>query len=109
MKLSYMKNNHSDTNCSVAKTMKIIGSKWTILIIHNIMVGNNRFGLLQKNLSGISTKTLSVRLQELEREGIITKKIYNEIPLHVEYFLTEKGKSLKTILNQMERWGNATI
>ncbi len=94
------------TPCSVAKTIKIIGSKWTLLILHNIMDGNNRFGQLQRHLNGISTKTLSVRLQEMEKDGIITRKVYAEVPLHVEYFLTPKGTSLKGIIDQMIVWGD---
>jgi DNA-binding HxlR family transcriptional regulator len=93
------------TPCAVAKTMKIIGSKWTILVLHNIMEGNNRFGQLQRSLKGISTKTLALRLQEMEKEGIIKRKVFAEVPLHVEYFLTEKGESLKSIIELMEQWG----
>jgi DNA-binding HxlR family transcriptional regulator len=93
------------TNCAVEKAIKIIGSKWTLLVLHNIMEGNNRFGQLQRVLKGISTKTLSVRLQEMEKAGIIDRKVFAEIPLHVEYSLTEKGKSLKGIIDQMSRWG----
>jgi len=92
--------------CSVEKTMKIIGSKWTLLILHNLIEGNNRFGSLQRQLHGISTKTLSVRLQEMEKAGIITRKVYAEVPLHVEYSVTEKGKSLKGIIDQMATWGD---
>ena len=93
------------TNCSVEKTIKIIGSKWTLLILHNLIEGNNRFGQLQRQLHGISTKTLSVRLQEMEKAGIIHRKVYAEVPLHVEYSVTEKGKSLKGIIDQMASWG----
>jgi DNA-binding HxlR family transcriptional regulator len=96
---------HCGTHCGVAKTIKIIGSKWTLMILHNIMEGNNRFGALQRELKGISTKTLSVRLQEMERDGIINRKVYAEVPLHVEYSLTKKGTSLKGIIDQMAQWG----
>lgn len=95
--------NHS--NCGVAKTLKIIGSKWTMLILHRLFDGNKRFGELQKSLSGISPKTLSVRLTELEGEGIIKKKIFAEVPLHVEYRLTTKGESLGKIFTEMAKWG----
>lgn len=91
--------------CTVAKTTKIIGSKWTLLILHNIMEGYTRFGQLQRRLTGISTKTLSVRLQEMEKAGMIKRKVYAEVPLHVEYSLTERGKSLKGIIDQMAAWG----
>jgi len=93
-------------NCAVSKTLKIVGSKWTMLLLHNLFDGRKRFGELQKTLPGISPKTLSQRLQELERDGIISKKIFAEVPLHVEYSLTEKGKSLRGIIRSLENWGN---
>src|SRR5687768_15599831 len=98
-----MKQNNNE--CAVEKTIKIIGSKWTLLILHNIFDGSNRFGQLQRQLRGISTKTLAVRLQEMEKAGIITRKVFAEVPLHVEYFLTPKGRSLKGIIEQMANWG----
>lgn len=97
--------NHS--KCGVEKTLKIIGSKWTMNILHNLFSGKKRFGELQKSLIGISPKTLSVRLRELEKEKIIYKKVFAEVPLHVEYSLTVKGKSLKDIFKKMTLWGEA--
>lgn len=93
-----------DRQC-VSKTLKIIGSKWTILILWELHDGTKRFGQLQKNLSGISTKTLSERLKTLEKGGIIRKKIFAVVPLKVEYSLTEKGKSLNDVLEKMREWG----
>lgn len=90
--------------CGVTKTLKIIGSKWTMLIIHTLCDGTRRFGELERALNGISPKTLSLRLHELEKSGIIKKKIFAEVPLHVEYSLTKKGESLKEIFTQMESW-----
>lgn len=92
-------------NCAVAKTLKIIGSKWTMLILHNLFDGKKRFGQLQRSLVTISPKTLSQRLQELEKDGIITRKVFTEVPLHVEYNLTEKGLSLKKLFKDMADWG----
>lgn len=97
-----------EQNCWVSKTLKIIGSKWTILILHELCGGTKRFGQLQRALPGISPKTLSERLQQLEKNRIITKKIFAEIPLHVEYTLTKKGKSLKVVIDQMAIWGQQT-
>lgn len=94
-----------DKKSCVVKTLKIIGSKWTILILFELCGGTKRFGQLQKNLSGISTKTLSERLKQLERGGVVTKKIYPEIPPRVEYSLTKKGESLKDIIDKMQEWG----
>ena len=92
-------------NCGVEKTLKIIGSKWTMNILHNLFNGKKRFGELQKSLIGISTKTLSVRLQELEKEKIIKRTVFAEVPLHVEYSLTQKGRSLEDIFKKMAQWG----
>ena len=98
-----------DKTC-VTKTLKIIGSKWTVLILRELCEGTKRFGELQRSLTGISPKTLSVRLQELERQGIITKKVFKEVPLHVEYSLTPRGESLRDIIEKMREWGeSATI
>lgn len=93
------------TSCGVERTLKIIGSKWTILILHHLCDGTKRFGELQRALNGISPKTLSERLKQLEEFGIINKKIFAEIPLHVEYSLTDQGKSLKKIIYLMREWG----
>lgn len=93
--------------CGVAKTLKIIGSKWTMLILHNLFSGPMRFGQLQRALSGISPKTLSQRLQELEKEKIIKKHVFAEVPLHVEYSLTKKGQSLSKIFDDMAQWGES--
>jgi len=89
----------------MSKTLKVIGSKWTMLLLHNLFEGNNRFGQLQRSMKGISPKTLSLRLQELEQEGIIRKKVFAEVPLHVEYSLTKKGQTLSEIFRAMDDWG----
>ncbi len=75
------------------------------MILHNLFDGTKRFGQLQRVLPGISPKTLSQRLDELEQEGIIKKKIFAEVPPHVEYNLTQKGLSLGKIFNNMAQWG----
>jgi DNA-binding HxlR family transcriptional regulator len=93
-----------DKSC-VTKTIKIIGSKWTVLILRELCEGTKRFGELQRGLPGISPKTLSVRLQELEKHGIVRKKVFKEIPLHVEYTLTSRGESLREIIEKMREWG----
>jgi len=101
----YQDNLLTKDDCAVAKTLKIIGSKWTMMILHNLFDGKRRFGELQRALGTISPKTLSQRLQELEKDGIITRHVFTEIPLHVEYNLTEKGKSLKKLFKDMADWG----
>ena len=97
-----------DESCGVPKTLKIIGSKWTILILHHLCSGTMRFGQLQRALEGISPKTLSLRLQQLEKDGIVKKHIFAEVPLHVEYSLTPKGQSLKKIIELIQSWGETT-
>ncbi len=91
------------------RTLKIIGSKWTILILRELCEGTKRFGELQRSLEGISPKTLSLRLQQLEKDGIVKKKVFAEVPLRVEYSLTSKGLSLKEIIGKMRQWGEKTI
>ena len=91
--------------CPVEKTLNIIGKKWAVLIIRDLLVEKKRFGQLLASLSGISPRTLSSRLDDLEENGILTKKIFPEIPLHVEYTLTKRGRNLHYILDQMGKWG----
>ena len=96
--------NNYDKSC-VTKTIKIIGSKWTILILRELCEDKKRFGELQRSLAGISPKTLSLRLRELEKHGIVKKKVFKEIPLHVEYSLTPRGESLRDLIEKMREWG----
>lgn len=100
-----MENDDCHENCGVAKTLKIIGSKWTLLVLRDLFTGPKRFGELQTSLKGISPRTLSLRLDQLEKDGIITKKVFVEVPLHVEYSLTPKGSSLEEIICKMREWG----
>lgn len=92
--------------CAVEKTLKIFGSKWTMTLMHNMFDGKKRFGELQRSMPGISPKTLSERLQELEKAGILTKKVFAEVPLRVEYSLTEKGESFRTVIQSLKDWGD---
>jgi DNA-binding HxlR family transcriptional regulator len=96
---------HTDKTC-VSNTLKIIGSKWTPLLLRELCESTKRFGELQRALTGISPRTLSLRLQQLEKDGIVKKKVFAEIPLHVEYSLTSKGQSLREIINKMHDWGH---
>ena len=93
------------SNCPVEKTLNIIGKKWAVLIIRDLLSGTKRFCQLLSSLTGISPRTLSARLHELETNGVIRKKIFPEIPLHVEYSLTKRGTDLHFILDQMSQWG----
>lgn len=97
----------NQSKCPIEKTMSVIGGKWTFVILRDLFIGPRRFGELQRSLKGISPRTLSMRLKELEGEGIIRRVIYSEIPPHVEYSLTEKGQTLRPIFDAMKEWGNA--
>lgn len=91
--------------CGVGKALKLIGSKWTLNIIHTLCERTKRFGEIQRELSTISPRTLSLRLQQLESDGIVSKKVFAEVPPHVEYSLTKKGASLKKIVALLDDWG----
>jgi len=93
-------------NCPVTATMDVIGGKWKILILYLIFNDINRFGKMGMVLKDISKQMLTTQLRELENDGIIERKIYPEIPPRVEYFLTEKGKSLLPVIELMRDWGN---
>ena len=91
--------------CPVATTVSLIGSKWKLLIIRNLLARPWRFNELKKDLDGISQKVLTDSLRSLENDGLITRAVYPEVPPRVEYSLTELGKSLKPILDSMWAWG----
>ncbi len=93
--------------CPVATTVALIGSKWKLLIIRNLLARPWRFNELKKDLEGISQKVLTDSLRSMEADGIITRTVYPEVPPRVEYSLTELGKSLKPILDSMRAWGEA--
>ena len=93
--------------CPVATTVQLIGNKWKLLIIRNLLVRPWRFGELQKNLNGISQKVLTDCLRTMEADGIIIRKVYAEVPSRVEYSWSELGESMRPILTAMEAWGNS--
>ena len=92
--------------CPVAITVQLIGSKWKLLIIRNLMERPWRFNELKKSLDGISQKVLTDSLRSMEADGIVTRTVYPEVPPRVEYALSELGESLKPILDSMVEWGN---
>lgn len=96
-------------NCPVTATLDLIGGKWKPLIIYLIMNDINRFGKMGMVLKAISKQMLTSQLRELENDGIIERKIYPEIPPRVEYFLTERGRSLLPIIEAMRDWGKEHI
>lgn len=93
--------------CPVATTVALIGSKWKLLIIRNLLVRPWRFNELKKDLDGISQKVLTDSLRSMEADGLITRTVFPEVPPRVEYALSDLGQSLKPILDSMVEWGNA--
>ncbi len=87
--------------------MGLIGDKWKVLIIRDLLTGTKRFGELKKSLNGITQKVLTNNLRQMEASGLVNRKVYAEVPPRVEYSLTETGWSLKPILDSMVGWGNS--
>lgn len=91
--------------CPVETTLLLIGEKWKVLILRDLIDGTKRFGELKKSLGSISQKVLTQQLRAMEEDGLVIRKAYAEIPPRVEYSLTEMGFSLKPILDSMWNWG----
>ncbi len=91
--------------CPVATTVRLIGSKWKLLIIRNLLQRPWRFNELKKNLEGISQKVLTDSLRSMEADGIVTRTVYPEVPPRVEYTLSELGESMRPVMDAMEKWG----
>jgi DNA-binding HxlR family transcriptional regulator len=92
--------------CPIEKTLNVLSSKWTFLIIRDLLIdGTLRFSDLRRSLTGISPKTLSTRLRDLEEKGIVDRTVYAEVPPRVEYTLTDKGRELEDILIAMKAFG----
>ena len=91
--------------CPVATTVQLIGNKWKLLILRNLLVCPWRFNELMKSLEGISQKVLTDSLRSMESDGIITRTVYPEVPPRVEYALSELGESMRPILDAMQAWG----
>ena len=92
--------------CPVEITMGLIGDKWKVLIVRDLLTGTKRFGELKKSVTGITGKVLTSNLRQMEASGLVKRKVYAEVPPRVEYSLTETGFSLKPILDSMVQWGN---
>ena len=91
--------------CPVETTLMLIGDKWKVLILRDLMPGTKRFGDLKKSIGSVSQKVLTAQLRDMEKKGLVSRKVYAEVPPRVEYSLTETGKSLKPILDAMGNWG----
>lgn len=92
--------------CPVETTLTLIGDKWKVLILRDLLTGTKRFGELKKSIGNVSQKVLTSQLRDMEDSGLINRKVYAEVPPKVEYSLTELGQSLKPILDAMALWGN---
>lgn len=102
-----MKTKDELPECPVATTVSMIGSKWKLLIIRNLLTRPWRFNELKKDLDGISQKVLTDSLRTMEEDGIITRTVYPEVPPRVEYALSELGETMRPILDAMMQWGIA--
>lgn len=93
--------------CPVETTLTLIGSKWKVLILRDLMPGTKRFGELRRSVGGVSQKVLTAQLRDMEACGLVDRQVYAEVPPRVEYSLTELGRSLRPILDAMWAWGEA--
>lgn len=91
--------------CPVETTLTLIGDKWKVLILRDLLPGTKRFGELKKSISGVSQKVLTAQLRSMESSGLLYRTVYPEVPPKVEYSLTKLGQSLKPILDAMGSWG----
>lgn len=99
------KNGRKSVGCPVESALEAIGGRWKVLVIHYLIDGSRRFGELSRLLSGISARTLTRQLRELEQSGVIDRYVHQQIPPKVEYSLTPLGQKLKPILSALHDWG----
>jgi DNA-binding HxlR family transcriptional regulator len=95
----------SNETCPVCRTAEIVCGKWTLLVIRDLAEGRSRFCELERSLHGISPRTLSLRLRALEEEGIVERQTFPEVPPRVEYALTDKGRALVPLIEDMRAYG----
>ena len=93
--------------CPVETTLTLIGDKWKVLILRDLLPGTKRYGELKKSIGSVSQKVLTAQLRAMEENRLVHREVYAEVPPRVEYSLTELGKSLKPILDSMWAWGEA--
>lgn len=95
--------------CPVETTLSLIGDKWKVLILRDLITGTKRFGELKKSIGTVSQKVLTAQLRDMEENGLVHKKVYAEVPPRMEYSLTELGQSLQPVLDAMRNWGEDYI
>ena len=93
--------------CPVETTLMLIGNKWRVLILRDLLPGTKRFGELKKSIGSVSQKVLTSQLREMEASGLVSRRVYAEVPPRVEYTLTKLGRSLAPVLDAMSQWGEA--
>lgn len=93
--------------CAVERALAVVGAKWTLVVLHNLMDGPKRFSDLQRDIPAASPKMLAARLRDLEQLGLLTRTVYAEAPPRVEYELTKQGRSLRPIIGSIEKWGRS--
>lgn len=103
--MSEQKNAKPLPACPVETTLTLIGNKWKVLILRDLLPGTKRFGELKKSIGSVSQKVLTAQLRDMEGNGLLSRKVYAEVPPRVEYTLTDLGYSLKPILDAMWNWG----
>ena len=91
--------------CPVETTLTLIGDKWKVLILRDLLPGTKRFGELKKSIGSVSQKVLTAQLRDMEAKGLVHRQVYAEVPPRVEYSLTDLGKSLRPILDALQAWG----
>ena len=91
--------------CPVETTLTLIGDKWKVLILRDLLPGTKRFGELKKSIGSVSQKVLTAQLRDMEAKGLVHREVYAEVPPRVEYSLTDLGKSLRPILEALQAWG----
>ena len=96
-----------DGTCPVTRAVSVLDGKWTLLVVRDLLGGSKRFGELRTSLTGISPKTLTDRLRDLESEGVVNRTMYAEIPPRVEYELTDLGRSLAPVMDALSAFGRS--
>jgi len=92
-------------DCAVERALSVVGAKWTLVVLHQLMDGPRRFSELQRLIPAASPKMLTLRLRELEQLGLLTRTMHAEMPPRVEYQLTQQGRSLRPIIASIQKWG----
>lgn len=93
--------------CPVETSLAIIGSKWKVLILRDLMQGPMRFGALKRSIGGVTQKVLTAQLREMEADGLVTRTVFAQVPPRVDYALTDLGRSLRPVLDALNAWGES--